>query len=186
MSNWFAKEGRRKGPGTTSVVAQVCEFNRFYTRRIGVLRPDFLGSEFSLTEVRILYELANRRRTIASELVAGLGLDPGYVSRLLKSFEAKGLVERRRMENDGRTRLVTLTAAGRRCFSDLDARQVRDIEAMVRGLGHEERRRLIAAMSAIRDILLEAQKVIVRRWRAGAHDERATVREGKEGARYPS
>ncbi len=158
MSNRLAKEGRRMEPETTKVVAQVREFNRFYTRRIGVLRPDFLGSEFSLTEVRILYELANRPRTIASELVAGLGLDPGYMSRLLKSFEAKGLVERRRLEHDGRTRLVTLTAAGRKRFSDLDARQARDIETLMSGLGDEQRGRLIAAMRAIREILQESSE----------------------------
>lgn len=144
-------------PRLSDVIARVREFNRFYTRRIGLLRPDFLGSEFSLTEVRVLYELANRRSTLASDIIALLGLDRGYVSRLLKSFEARGFVERRPMKDDGRCRAVTLTAAGRRSFTALDARQTRDMEMMLHGLGDRQRRRLIAAMSTIRQLLTEAK-----------------------------
>lgn len=88
MPDEGVKKDARQDLRTSNVIARVRKFNCFYTRRIGVLRPDFLGSEFSLTEVRVLYELANRRSTLASDIIAVLGLDRGYVSRLLKSFRS--------------------------------------------------------------------------------------------------
>lgn len=141
------------GVGTRAVIARMRAFNRFYTRRIGVLRPDFLGTELSLTEARVLYELAHRERATARELCAGLGLDPGYLSRVLKSFEEQGIVERRRLERDRRARLIRLTAGGRQRFAELDARQTRAVEAMVDRLDARQRRLLTWAMSAVEEIL---------------------------------
>jgi DNA-binding MarR family transcriptional regulator/GNAT superfamily N-acetyltransferase len=140
---------------TDPIIARVREFNRFYTRRIGVLRPDFLGSEFSLTEVRVLYELAHREQATASELVKELELDPGFVSRLLKSFERQGLVERQQSRDDKRARIITLTTVGRQRFASLDARQVSEVEDMLRGLSEEKQRHLLSALRTVRELLTE-------------------------------
>jgi DNA-binding MarR family transcriptional regulator len=138
---------------TRAVVARMRAFNRFYTRRLGILRPDFLDSGLSLSEARVLYELANRKRATASQLVAALGLDPGYVSRVLKGFEKRGIVERRRYERDRRTRLVRLTASGRQRFAALDTRQTREVESIVDALDSDRRRLLLWSISAIEEML---------------------------------
>src|SRR5258708_2111462 len=83
-------------------VRAVRRFNRFYTRKIGVLKEGLLGSPLSLTEGRVLYELAQREHTTASELAQGLGLDSGYLSRMLKSLEAKGVITKHASKSDGR------------------------------------------------------------------------------------
>src|SRR5579859_5942372 len=98
---------------TSPHVAVVRAFNRFYTRRIGVLGEKHLDSHFSLTEVRILYELAHRTSPIAAEIARDLSLDRGYLSRILRSFQRRGLVSRKRAPEDGRQSRLTLTAKGR-------------------------------------------------------------------------
>src|SRR5688572_11405417 len=104
-------------------VAAVRRFNRFYTRRIGVLDRGYLQSPFSLAEVRVLYELANRPAApTASELCADLALDAGYFSRMVRSFERRGLVSRARSAQDSRRRPLALTPKGRRQFEELDRR----------------------------------------------------------------
>src|ERR1700722_7482189 len=93
-------------------VQAVPRFNRFYTRKIGVLNEGLLKSDLSLTEVRVLYEVAHRNRPSAAELGKDLGLDAGYLSRILRRFEARGLIERHPSETDGRQHLLTLTKQG--------------------------------------------------------------------------
>jgi DNA-binding MarR family transcriptional regulator/GNAT superfamily N-acetyltransferase len=128
----------------------VREFNRFYTRRIGVLGEGHLASKFSLTEVRVLFELANREHPTASEIAETLGLDRGYLSRTLRSFQKRGLVTTKPGPGDRRRALLRLTAAGRRAFSPLDARARDEIVGMLQPLPVAEQRRILDAMRAIR------------------------------------
>jgi DNA-binding MarR family transcriptional regulator len=128
----------------------VREFNRFYTRRIGVLGEGHLESKFSLTEVRVLFELANREHPTASEIAEILGLDRGYLSRTLRSFQKRGLVTTKPGPADRRRSLLRLTPSGRRAFSPLDARARDEIVAMLEPLPAADQRRILDAMRAIR------------------------------------
>jgi DNA-binding MarR family transcriptional regulator/N-acetylglutamate synthase-like GNAT family acetyltransferase len=134
-------------------VDAVRSFNRFYTRQIGVLREGLLGSPFTLTEVRILYELAHREQPTAAELGRDLGLDAGYLSRTLRSFERRGLIVKARSATDGRQSLLSLTARGRRAFAPLNARAHGEVAAMLARLAAADRDRLIGAMHAIETVL---------------------------------
>src|SRR5215470_6004728 len=113
-------------------IAAVRRFNRFYTRQIGVLQEGLLESEFSLTEVRVLYELAHRESQTASELGQTLGLDAGYLSRILRGFSRKRMIARTPSKQDGRETLLRLTGSGRRIFEALDARSDTEVRAMLR------------------------------------------------------
>jgi DNA-binding MarR family transcriptional regulator/N-acetylglutamate synthase-like GNAT family acetyltransferase len=134
-------------------VGAVRRFNRFWTRQIGVLREGYLESPFSLTEVRVLYELAHREETTASELGVELGLDAGYLSRLLRGFEKHGLIHKRPSEADGRRRILRLTARGREAFAPLDARSRNDVGAMLGGMSMAGQERLVGAMRTIEGLL---------------------------------
>src|ERR1700720_4316537 len=103
-------------------VAAVRAFNRFYTRRIGVVREGYLQGRFSLTEARVLYELAHGDDLTATRIGAALDLDAGYLSRMLRRFEKDGLLTRGASETDRRQSILTLTDAGRAAFSPLDQR----------------------------------------------------------------
>src|SRR5581483_4202250 len=107
---------------TNVPIAAVRRFNRFYTRQIGVLRKTFLDSPYSLAEARVLYELANGRAPTATDIGRALDLDAGYLSRLLRSFEKRGLIRRQIAAEDGRRSHLTLSARGRRSFAPLDRR----------------------------------------------------------------
>lgn len=131
----------------------VRRFNRFYTRQIGVLQEKLLHSAFSLTEVRVLYELAYRDGPAASELAGYLGLDAGYLSRILRGFETRGLVRRTPSESDARQSLLALTPKGRRTFAPLDAASTDEVRGMLGGLSDEEQNRLTGSMSAIEELL---------------------------------
>ena len=128
-------------------------FNRFYTRQIGVLREGLLQSPFSLTEARVLYEIANRPRPTATELCQELGLDPGYLSRILGKLGKRGLVSRSASPSDGRQILLALTARGRKTFATLDARQRTEIAAMLRPLPPSGQTRLVQSMHSIETLL---------------------------------
>ena len=131
-------------------VAAVRAFNRFYTRRAGVLDEGHLGSPFSLTEVRVLYELAHDPGTTASVLQRRLNLDAGYLSRLVNTFEKRALLTRTPSPSDGRRSLLTLTDLGRTTFAELDARANADIGKLLAPLAPEASERLLRAMQTIR------------------------------------
>ncbi|HET7296299.1 MAG TPA: bifunctional helix-turn-helix transcriptional regulator/GNAT family N-acetyltransferase [Gemmatimonadales bacterium] len=134
-------------------VAAARRFNRFYTRRIGVLREGAYRSPFSLTQVRVLYELAHRDRPTATELGRELGLDAGYLSRLLRGFEQRGLVVKTRSATDGRQTHLALTTRGRKAFAPLDARSHEEVAALLAGLSAGAQQRLLAAMRTIEELL---------------------------------
>jgi DNA-binding MarR family transcriptional regulator/GNAT superfamily N-acetyltransferase len=147
-------------PGMATVpagrVAAIRAFNRFYTRRAGVLGDRLLHSPFSLTEMRVLYELAHRAAPTASDLAADLGIDPGYVSRILRQFTATRLIERTAAPADRRRHVLRLTARGRRVFAPLDVRARADVAAMIGTLPRADQRALVDAMATIRRLLGDA------------------------------
>jgi len=128
-------------------------FNRFYTRQIGLLRRGAYDSPMSLTEVRVLYELAHREQPTATELGRDLDLDAGYLSRILRGFEKRALVTRTRSAADGRRSHLALTATGRKAFAPLDARSHDEVAAMLAGLAPAAQARVIAAMDTIERLL---------------------------------
>ena len=134
-------------------VAIVRRFNRFYTRQIGVLRKTFLDSPYSLGEARVLYEIASSDSPTASEIARSLDLDPAYLSRVLRNFEKRGLIQRRTSPKDGRQSHLTLSVRGRKSFMPLDARSQRDTAAMLAKLAPGDQARLIAAMCTIEKLL---------------------------------
>ena len=134
-------------------VDAVRRFNRFYTRQIGVLQEGLLQSPFSLAEARVLYEVAHRDRPAAAELGKDLGLDAGYLSRILRGLRRRGLVDRRPSEADGRRSLLGLTRNGRAAFATLDERSRTEIGALLDPLPPRDQDRLVEAMRAIEDLL---------------------------------
>ena len=137
----------------TSVVEDVRGFNRFYTRVLGLLRPDLAGSSFGLTEARVLFELAHRDDVAVSELRRDLGLDAGYLSRILSGFSTSGLVAREKSAADGRRQVVRLTADGQRAFAELDQLQAGAIVTMLAPLDEGQRAELVTSMGRIRRTL---------------------------------
>lgn len=127
-------------------------FTRFYTRSVGALGAHYLASDLSLTEARLLYEIAHREAPLAAALQAELGLDAGYVSRILRRFQARGWIERGRSE-DKRRRPIRLTQAGRAAFDALDARTRADVAGRIAGLGAADRETLVAALGAVTGLL---------------------------------
>jgi DNA-binding MarR family transcriptional regulator/N-acetylglutamate synthase-like GNAT family acetyltransferase len=134
-------------------IAGARRFNRFYTRQLGLLRRGFLDSPYSLGESRVLYELARGRGITASEVARALDLDAGYLSRLLRNFEKRGLIARTAAAHDGRQSHLKLTAKGRASFAPLEKRSQQDTAAMLGRLSAPDQARLIAAMRTI-EILL--------------------------------
>src|SRR5919202_1976860 len=131
----------------------VRRFNRFFTRQIGVLREGLLHSPYSLTEARILFEIAQRDDLTASDLSRELGLDPGYLSRILGRLEEQGLIDKVRSETDGRQRLLSLTPDGKGAFSLLDERSRDEVAEMLGDLSEGDQRRLLEAMQTIESVL---------------------------------
>ena len=134
-------------------VERVGSFNRFYTRQIGLLREGLLKTPFSLTQARVLYELGSRPGIRSTDLIRDLGLDPGYLSRLLKGFARERLVKRTNFQPDRRVSLLALTTRGRAQFARLNARSKAEISEMLGGMSGAQRKRLVDSMTAIRGVL---------------------------------
>jgi DNA-binding MarR family transcriptional regulator/N-acetylglutamate synthase-like GNAT family acetyltransferase len=137
----------------TAEIEGIREFNRFYTRQLGLLDQGLLDSPFSLTEVRVLYELAHRRSCTASEIAAALGLDAGYLSRILRRLDSQGLLERRRSDRDLRRTQLVLNRKGRAVFAPLDRGAHDQVASLLEPLRQSDRQRLLAAVSTIRALL---------------------------------
>ena len=134
-------------------IAAVRHFNRFFTREIGVLREGLLHSPYSLTEARILFEIAHQEKLTAADLGRTLGLDAGFLSRTLARLEQQGLILRVTAERDARQRLVRLTPAGENAFALLDRRSRDEVAETLSDLSEEDQRRLLKAMHTIESIL---------------------------------
>jgi DNA-binding MarR family transcriptional regulator/GNAT superfamily N-acetyltransferase len=131
----------------------VRRFNRFYTKQIGVLQEGFLKSPFSLTEARVIYEFAHHEKTTATELSNELGLDAGYLSRILRGFKKRGLINKKPSETDGRQSMLWLTEKGQDAFASLNARSRDEIGAMLGNLSIADQNRLVKAMHTIEGLL---------------------------------
>lgn len=134
-------------------VDEIRSFNRFYTNVIGVLRGHLLQTRFTLSEARVLFELAQRTDAEVVELRRDLDVDAGHLSRVLTRLADQRLLTRARSAGDGRRQTVRLTAAGRRAFVTLDRRSAKQVEGMLAPLPVEQQRRLVAAMRTIQDLL---------------------------------
>ena len=134
-------------------IAAVRRFNRFYTRQIGALRKNSYESPFSLTEVRVLYELAHREKPTTSDLSTDLGLDAGYLSRILTGFHKQGLLAKKPSDTDGRQTLLFLTAKGQKIVSTLDARSHEEVGDVLGGLSAGDQGHLVDAMQTIQKLL---------------------------------
>jgi DNA-binding MarR family transcriptional regulator/GNAT superfamily N-acetyltransferase len=149
----------------------VRRFNRFYTRKIGVLRKGYLDSPFALPEARVLYELDRRKNATASDIAAALDLDQGYLSRLLQQFEKRGLVTRTASKEDARRSHLSLTARGKKAFAPLDVRSQHDAVDLLTRLPDAEQQRIVSAMATIEGLSGEpaekAKSYILREPRTG-------------------
>lgn len=147
------------------------QFNRMYTRQIGALREGLLHTPYSLTEARVIFELAQRDDLTASALCRELGLDAGYLSRVLARFEQKGLLDKVRSEADGRQRLLRLTAEGRATFDVLNQRSHDELADLLGELSEADQRRLLEAIQTIEGVfdkgLKYAEPFVLRPHEAG-------------------
>jgi DNA-binding MarR family transcriptional regulator/GNAT superfamily N-acetyltransferase len=136
-----------------STIAAVRHFNRLYTRVIGALDEGHLHSEFPLAAVRVLYELAHRKRPNATDIARDLRLDAGYMSRLLRSLDARGLIARAQSPTDGRQTILTLTATGRETVAELEQRASVDVAALLAACSPAQQVRLVAALHTVEALL---------------------------------
>jgi DNA-binding MarR family transcriptional regulator/GNAT superfamily N-acetyltransferase len=134
-------------------IAAVRRFSRFYTRQLGLLQESLVHTRFSLTEARVLYELAHRETATASELAADLDLDHGYLSRILRRFGDEGLLKKVRAATDGRQSVISITAKGRTAFAPLNKNSHDQVAAMLERLPPGDQQRVVGAMAAVETLL---------------------------------
>jgi DNA-binding MarR family transcriptional regulator len=146
-------EASADGTTQAATVAAVRAFNRFYTNTIGLLRGKYLDTPYSLTEARILFELAQRDVSEVTGLRRAVDIDTGYLSRILARFESDGLISRQRSAADGRRQVIRLTEAGRSVVTGLDSRSAAQTRDMLAAVHAEDQRRLLEAMRLITDVL---------------------------------
>src|SRR5436305_1293708 len=136
-----------------AAVAAVRGFNRFYTNALGLLRGKYLDTPYSLTEARLLFELAQRDTSEVTDLRRTVDIDPGYLSRILARFESDGVIARQRSAADGRRQVIQLTGSGREVVAGLDARSAEQVRDLLTGLCDDDRRRLLDAMRVVTETL---------------------------------
>jgi len=134
-------------------VAEFRKFNRFYTKQIGLLTQGLLNTRFSLTQARIIFELAQHEQSTASNIISELNIDPGYLSRILSNFEKKGLIRKVRSKLYSRQRILKLTSQGKESFAVLNERSRKEAESLLFELSEEDRHRLLQSMQSIENIL---------------------------------
>jgi DNA-binding MarR family transcriptional regulator/GNAT superfamily N-acetyltransferase len=139
--------------GQNQHIAAVRHFNRFYTRQLGLLRKTYLDSPYSLGEMRVLYEIAHGDQPTASDIARALDLDAGYLSRVLRNFEKRGLIRRTTSTEDARQSHLALTARGRKTFQPAEQRSQRDVAKMLAALDAGKQTQLISAMQSIENLL---------------------------------
>jgi len=140
------------------MISRIRQFNRFYTQKIGVLKERLLDSDYSLTQVRVLYEIANYKSITATELSQSLGLDAGYLSRILTGFEKNRFLGKTRSSTDGRQYQLSITARGKKELRPLEKRARNEVKRLLRPLAESERFRLIDAADEIRQLLGNEKK----------------------------
>jgi DNA-binding MarR family transcriptional regulator/GNAT superfamily N-acetyltransferase len=150
MTSGASASGRRE---TEDPVQTIRSFNRFYTRQIGVLQKGLLQSPYTLLEVRLLYELAHHDNVTATELSQELGIDAGYLSRILSNFQKRGWMSRKRHPADRRQTLLALTPKGRATLQPLEEKSNQQVQSMLDNIPFDVRQGLLRAMNRIREIL---------------------------------
>lgn len=151
---------KNAGPSKHRISA-VRRFNRFYTRQIGVLRRTYLGSPYSLAEMRVLYEIAQAGTLgahTATDIGRTLDLDAGYLSRVLRNFEKAGLISRKPSPDDARQSHLALTAKGAKTFAPYEKRSQDDVARMLATLNPADQTKLTQAMATIEELLGEETK----------------------------
>lgn len=146
-------QGTAAAAAREQTISSVRSFSRFYTRLLGILDEHMLNSDYTLTEIRVLHELAHADHATATRLINQLGLDPGYLSRILKRFENQGLLVRESSRNDARVVLLALTAAGRALFEPLDEASQKQVRHLLAPLGEHDLKRLEFALATAKALL---------------------------------
>src|SRR5262245_59600877 len=149
MAGTVTRDSRRN-PADAGTISAIRDFNRLYTRQLGLLNQGFLGSKLTLTEARVLYELAMRADVTASEIAGDLHLDVAYLGRILARFRRRGWLKRKVSDSDGRRRHLRLTAAGRAAFRPLDGEAKAQVAEMIAPLTAADRSSLVAALTEVR------------------------------------
>ncbi len=139
--------------GLSDRIAAVRRFNRFYTQRIGLLHEGVYKSEFSLSQARVLYEIIHRNKPTAAEIAKDLGLDTGYLSRILRGFEARGWIVRETAAHDGRQNLLSVTPRGRKSFAPIELQTNQDVAALLADTNDAAQIKLCDAMATIETVL---------------------------------
>jgi DNA-binding MarR family transcriptional regulator/ribosomal protein S18 acetylase RimI-like enzyme len=151
--------GRRGARGNRDEVAAVRAFNRFYTKEIGLLGRGFMGTSYTLTEARIIWEIGRTRGAAeVADIRRNLELDPGYLSRILAGFARRGLVVRERSPEDGRRQVVRLSGSGRAAFRSFDRRSSAELGELLDRHSEVERQSLVEAMGEVRAILGDPER----------------------------
>ncbi len=153
------------------IIHDIRNFNRMYTIRIGLLNKGLLRTRFSLSQARVVFELAQQENTNSSEIAQKLGMDPGYLSRIISAFQKEGLITKERSSKDSRQWVINLTAKGKKEFQNLNSRSNEEIREMIEHLSNEDQHRLVNAMYTIDKILHpesnQSPFFLIRQHRAG-------------------